>query len=122
EAAEYNPAVCARWQCGNGRRERWRSVAEIAPRQPYDAFDVQIVLFLRTDHSVGDQVVDGFDPGCIEITHPGRLDRGRLAREHEEPVVSQVTGQVHKNVDTIRPNDVGCLCVAEVDQAAPPIR
>ncbi len=101
EAAERDVPIGQRRGCDDigrvgGRLERRRD------RQAQEFFGEQVVVLAgRQDEAVGQVVIHRRQPRGARVADPGRLQRRRLAREHGQPVVGRVAGQVDQDVDAI---------------------
>ncbi len=112
------PRVQRRQRTDRRRRGR-RIVAQITVRHPQHPLPIVLLASFRNHVAIGKQVVHRRQPGRPFIADPGDLDRGRLAGEDQQPVVSRVSRQVEKDVDPVRPDLLRQPLVAHADHVAP---
>ncbi len=62
-----------------------------------------MLLFVpgRVGDGVGEAIVHRREAGAAEVIEPGDLHRRRLAREHAEPVMAGMAGDVDQDVDAV---------------------
>lgn len=119
KAAEGDVAAFGCGKRGDCRSVFGAGVGEIAAIEAERLFHKGSGLFGRSDDCVDQQVIDGVEPGGVEIAEPANGDRRGLAGKGEQTIAGRVPCQIDEDVNLVALNLFGQFELTEAGGVAP---
>ena len=104
--------ICLLGQCRQGPDRDVgvrRGKAEAGVGQAPDGLGEVGLLGFRQGPRIGDQIIDGLDPGRVEIAQPTDLNRRWLPCKDRQPIFCGVSGKIYQDVDFVFLDQFGRL-------------